>query len=966
MKRTRLVLLLVFGMLAALLPLSAAPVAADTPVAYDMVGSASSGLTSYTDDPAIPFSSLADGFQKFQRGVSSTIPFSVLDDSTTFTADSLGIIKSGNTDVFFGITDTVNGDTSGALVATWVFDITGATDLGISIDMGAMGDFESSDTFAWKYSIDGGAIQTAFANAVDESTDHTYTLEGGASFTLNDPMLMNGTVLTNDLQTFATALTGTGSALTLTLTASTNGGSEAFAFQNLYILDDFDAPLAIDCGADISTNEGVGAAGVISASDPDDAVTSISLVTDDLGGGLSVGTFSASGVVGATETLPIAVADTVAPGNYNATFEAVSGSGQTSVCDLSITVVSLSLVKIHEIQGPGATSPLDETVVKIEGVVVGDFQGTATDDQFGGFHVQEQDGEADGDPMTSEGVFVYAPGAVDVSLGDVVTVIGTVAEYNGLTEITNVTSVVVGGSDTVSPAAVSLPITAQSDWEKYEGMLVTFTHDLYINEFFNYDRFGEVVLATSRQYQGTQVEEPGPDALALAATNALARVILDDGQADQNPESSRHPAGGEFTLATRFRGGDIIRDLTGVVDYAFGNYKIQPTLNAVFIEDNPRTLAPEVGGTVKVAAFNVLNLFTHFDDGTNDICGPLGTSECRGADTNLRFTSPDFVYESDEYARQRDKIVAGIVGLDADVVGLMEIENDVRDDESVYENQAHDPVIKLVEALNAAESLAGSGYTWDWDVANYYNNYPVRNEIIYRNTVTPYGPPVALQDSAFDGVRPSDSGLGTEPVGRPPVVQTFIYADGEKFTVVANHFKSKGSGCDSGVYDPVTEELLWLDPFSADGQGNCNFTRVKQAEAMMDWLATDPTGSGDPDVLVIGDLNSYAMEDPIDVITGAGYANLLALFDGPGEYTYVFDGQLGNLDHALGSASILGQVTGTAAWHINSDEPDILDYDISFKSDEQDALYEPNAYRASASVTKRIRVAWLTRLSNRT
>jgi predicted extracellular nuclease len=276
----------------------------------------------------------------------------------------------------------------------------------------------------------------------------------------------------------------------------------------------------------------------------------------------------------------------------------------------------------------------------------------------------------------------------------------------------------------------------------------------------------------------------------------------------------------------------------------------------------------------------------------------------------------------------------------------MEIENDIHDDEAVYPNQAHDPVIQLVAALNAAEAAAGSGFTWDWDIANYYNNYPVRNEIIYRNTVTPYGPPVALQDVAFDGVRPySRSPL--DPVGRPPVAQTFIDSTGEMFTVVANHFKSKGSGCDDGVFDPVTGDLLWLDPGSDNGQGNCPLTRVRQSEAMMAWLATDPTGAGDPDVLIIGDLNSYTMEDPIDVIEAAGYTNLVKHFEGMYAYSYVFDGQLGNLDHALGSASIMSQVTGTAAWHINSDEPDILDYDTSFKKDKQDQLYEQNAFRAS-------------------
>ena len=124
----------------------------------------------------------------------------------------------------------------------------------------------------------------------------------------------------------------------------------------------------------------------------------------------------------------------------------------------------------------------------------------------------------------------------------------------------------------------------------------------------------------------------------------------------------------------------------------------------------------------------------------------------------------------------------------------------------------------------------------------------------------------------------------------------------------------------------------------------------------MDWLATDPTGSGDPDFLIMGDLNSYAQEDPIDAIkagaddiagTGDDYTNLIAQFQGAYAYSYTFDGQAGYLDHALANASLLGQVTGAADWHINSDEPDVLDYDTRFKPPAQDALYEPNAYRTS-------------------
>jgi VCBS repeat-containing protein len=181
---------------------------------------------------------------------------------------------------------------------------------------------------------------------------------------------------------------------------------------------------------------------------------------------------------------------------------------------------------------------------------------------------------------------------------------------------------------------------------------------------------------------------------------------------------------------------------------------------------------------------------------------------------------------------------------------------------------------------------------------------------------------------------------------RPALAQTFeVKATGARFTVVVNHLKSKGSDCnDVG------------DPDLGDGQGNCSQTRRAAAEALVDWLATDPTGSGDIDFLIMGDLNSYAQEDSIDEIkagsddvsgTSDDFTNLIAQFQGTYAYSYTFDGQAGYLDHALANASMLSQVTGAADWHINSDEPDVLDYDTSFKPPSQDALYEVNPYRTS-------------------
>jgi predicted extracellular nuclease len=317
-----------------------------------------------------------------------------------------------------------------------------------------------------------------------------------------------------------------------------------------------------------------------------------------------------------------------------------------------------------------------------------------------------------------------------------------------------------------------------------------------------------------------------------------------------------------------------------------------------------------------VASFNVLNYFTHLDLGP-DICGPTGNLECRGADT------------AEELARQQDKLVAGIIALDADVVGIQEIENDIHDDDG---SRAHDAILTLVEALNDTE---GPG-TWAWTgPANHYNNYPVRNEIIYKPaSVTPIGVPVALVSEAFDRTLPGE----IEPVGRPPLAQNFRQTvdqgSRQPFSVVVNHFKSKSSSC-----GPIG------DPDTGGGQGNCNLTRVAQSHALLDFIGVLQENSSG--VLAIGDFNSYAMEDPIDVLKAGRLIELVQRFEGADAYSFVFDGQLGYLDSAFATRSMSNRVEGLTTFHINADEPDILDYDMTFKSSEQDALYEPLPYRVS-------------------
>jgi hypothetical protein len=192
------------------------------------------------------YNSADDGFETYQVGVSASIPFQLIDESIDEN-DTLGIVDSSTkSDIWFGVTDTVNNDSipaanPGTATATWEFDIFGVSGLQVSIDMGAMGDFEDgTDTFDWTYSIDGGTVQPLFTSSVDEADSANYTMAGGSVVILNDPLLMTDTgntttKLSNIFQTLTSELIESGSILTLELMASTNGGSEAYAFDNIII-----------------------------------------------------------------------------------------------------------------------------------------------------------------------------------------------------------------------------------------------------------------------------------------------------------------------------------------------------------------------------------------------------------------------------------------------------------------------------------------------------------------------------------------------------------------------------------------------------------------------------------------------------------------------------------------------------------------------------------------------------------
>jgi hypothetical protein len=572
---------------------------------------------------------------------------------------------------------------------------------------------------------------------------------------------------------------------------------------------------------------------------------------------------------------------------------------------------------IYDIQGAGMASPLNGDEVATEGMVVGDFQVGGKN----GFFIQDVAG--DGDPATSDGVFVYAPGAMDLLTGDYVRVRGEVSEYYGLTEVGYIQQIWLCepvSEETVlpEPAALTLPVTDWDTYEPFEGMRVTFPQDLVISEYYNFDRYGEIILTSTRHMTSTALFEPGsPEAAAATESYLLDRITLDDGRTSENPDPALHPNGMIFDLYNLYRGGGLVTNLTGVLDYGYNVYRVQPTHGADYSDANPRTTSPDLAaGELKVASLNVLNYFTSIDTGS-DYCGPSGTMECRGADT------------TEELTRQRAKIISALAGIDGDVVGLIEIEND---------RPGVDPDYAAADLVAGLNDLVGAG-TYAYVPTGAIGTDAIKVAMIYKPAKVTQVGDVAILDSSVDPSYLDD-------YNRPALAASFIDNFTEEgFTVVVNHLKSKGSSCDAIG-----------DPDLGDGAGNCNITRTTAAMAEVDWLATDPTGTGIQSVVILGDLNSYDKEDPIDVIklgaddtpgTGDDYLDMIYEMQGDEAYGYVYDGQIGYLDYALANVHFAQYIDDVNLWHINADEPDAIDYDMTYKKDAQDAIYAPDAYRSS-------------------
>ncbi|HAS6391230.1 TPA: ExeM/NucH family extracellular endonuclease [Vibrio vulnificus] len=665
---------------------------------------------------------------------------------------------------------------------------------------------------------------------------------------------------------------------------------------------------------------------------------------------------------------------------------------------------------IGEVQGEAYSSPLIESgyTSKDEYLVTGVVSAVATS-LVKGFYLY--DDNADGNVKTSDGVFVKTSGAVSKDMiGQQICVRAKVNEDYGMTtllptgniwEVKNSTPVEVtpvkleridSDDDTFRSTLERLeamPVVLVEDMDAAEG-----NQDMRVSRTFSFDysaKRNNMVIAYKRPNpQPNQDHVAGSDAAkAQTAQNKDYRIVV---ESDEKPADGKIPYYPEFASDPHnnyIRINDSVVGMTGVLHYSYNEFRLIPTANvtkANFVHNTPRTSSPVIkesygddGFTIKVATQNVLNYFNSPYGGHDNQFG-----DNRGAESQQ------------EFERQQAKIVEAIYGLDADIVGLMEVENNGFGDFSA--------IRELLEAINAKyykenykdrfarESIHNRyvfvGFDKNGDqVLDQFDTIgsdAITTGIIYRpskvSVIAGKVIPMPWQDAPMivdaDG-KPVVDGKGElaesgKNYQRNTVAATFrVLNTGKQLTVSVNHLKSKGSTC--------WDDYVGTKAVDDDAQGSCENFRVASTYHLGQEMAK--IGG---DQIVLGDMNSYAHEDPMLVLTSNptkkalkaadyikvgnkwqfngeqgpvitqtfGFINAVDYKTPAGEtsWSYSYNDEVGSLDHLLITSSLKSRLVDAVDWHINAPESTLFDYSNKYKggdSNEANPFYKDDAFRSS-------------------
>lgn len=632
-----------------------------------------------------------------------------------------------------------------------------------------------------------------------------------------------------------------------------------------------------------------------------------------------------------------------------------------------------ALTPIPAIQGSGDKSPLipDGQLESNQSVSVKAVVSALGESLNKGFYLQDVQG--DGDPQTSDGIFVYlndknfATKYPGIKPGALVCLEAKVKEYYNHTQLEPVSDgstprlqVVTQGT---APAAVPLRVlegeTLARALERHEGMRVRLDagSELKISRNFSYDyaaRRNNLVLShLAPLMKPTQLQVAGSDeAKALAEANASNRVFLEsdfkagDGKLPWLP--AWEPEQGYLRI------GDAPVNLEALVGYSYNEYRlIVPKEQSITVGDllrtdeNDRLPAPArtAGADLRIGSFNVLNYFTSH----SSVGGALNVLCKDQADADSAKGCNRGAKNLEDFQQQRTKIVNAITEMDADLLGLMEMENNGFDD--------HSAISDLVKSLNAQQKDARQHYAFIslpkalLNQDRYFGGDAIMVAMLYRPAkLTPSGDASVI---LLPEQRYTVGGVSKTAGQRDSLVQSFTVAGSkDPLTLVVNHLKSKGSGCyENG--DGKTEP--------ADLQGKCTEFRVSAAKVLGEAVSKLPG-----QVMLVGDFNSYAKEDPIRVLTdyapasserkirsashtfigeqayeqigqeiakSYGLVDLNVKFNQAKAISYSYEAELGTLDYALANPALAKKVVAVADWHINAYESNLFEYGRGFTGD---------------------------------
>lgn len=487
--------------------------------------------------------------------------------------------------------------------------------------------------------------------------------------------------------------------------------------------------------------------------------------------------------------------------------------------------------------------------------------------------------DCDGNAATSDGIFVYDPTPGAIAVGQRVSVTGVVDEFNGVTEITTASSTLVG-TEFFVPTQVELPLSASIPWERYEGMYLRFPGTLTVTDNGDWVRYGELYLSPQRLINPTQLVDPN-DALPSGTTSSgMSNAAAVISAADLNERS--------YILLDDARTNAyptplLWADVNGSLRAGSTITDLEGVLHSAY-------------GAYRLEPVGALE----FDHAARPAVPEVGGA-IRAASLNVLnyfATLGDWgAANAGELDRQRTKLVSAMQAMDADVLALCELEN-------TDEAWNH-----LLDGLNAE---MGAGTYAGMEEDGFGNG--TRTVIFYKPAVlTPVTQLYWLNTNIFQ---------------RPHLTQGFeVNATGSRFLFSTMHLRSKL--CDNATGEDLDQ---------GDGQGCYNALRRSQASALVQHWSGIRSSTGISAQLIMGDYNAYTEEDPLDVFRASGLVDLVS----PSEHTHSYLGTFGALDHAFATAAMENVVTGSAVWHINSDEPEALDY-----RDGNLSRYQPNAFRCS-------------------